>query len=596
MIDEIVDKRPFLKQVSRYWGFYGLIALTGISIIFYIVSNLSTLMESKLRAGLLFFMLVFFIPLFYYFAYRWVYPKLRKTRLHSLFHYASGGMFFGMGMGVWFIQKDEIAQSIFQVLDQVIPKALTSTAVEFYRPIFPAINFLFISFLVAFLAWIGLFLINKINSVKFKLIPNKLSIVLYGFMLVSVTACIYGTDFMSIGFGKHSGIFSGGTEEYVNDRIMNDLSFAEDLQAYGGFLYEIRQSGDANVYLSGTGFYGSLLKLFQDVTKIAPDKVLVGARGLCAILTAGLLAAISIKIKQCSGFIASIVFSVLCMMSYWLLGPASHLIWFFPVLFIPLCISIFLYPKVLNESISVRKFLIICLIGYFLVFLRSYVYAPVMVLSGAVPVFYYEVRNKAKFLHILWRGIQVSLIGVFGFLLAIGVHFIQLWLYLGSSEAAYELLVGKALLRGPSGELDTQVPLTIFMKWMEVRVFYVAQFVYSIFPQFEYLLEKVNTLRRFHLISFLMVGLSWGILVLDRATKKGKILMENEKRNLFALSTTLLVAMISSWTWFPALGHMAAHLHMNGIMYMIPFGLCFYALFGVVVQHSIRIMISLPYD
>jgi hypothetical protein len=55
-----------------------------------------------------------------------------------------------------------------------------------------------------------------------------------------------------------------------------------------------------------------------------------------------------------------------------------------------------------------------------------------------------------------------------------------------------------------------------------------------------------------------------------------------------------MAALVSSWTWFPALGHMSHHYHMNGIMYIIPFGLSTYALIGVLVESILKLVVAPP--
>jgi hypothetical protein len=496
-----------------------------------------------------------------------------------------------IGISVWFVQNEPFPAWLLTSLNRFFPVfAETGSATDLQR------YFLLVTFLgltgMIFAAVFAVLLVFK-KRLDAPIISRKLLLGSYAFLLLSVTTCVYCTDFLQIGPGQESTIWYGGTEDYVNYRIENSsLSFAEDLQTYGGFIYGKPYGDELVVYLSQTGFYTSLLKLSQSITQLPPADVLRSTRILCSFLTAALLTAASLKFKKHFGLLSSLIFSALSLVTYWLLGPASHLIWYFPVSFIPLGISIFLYPKVINGVWTFRRFLWMSLLGYILVYLRSYDYAPVMVLSGAIPVFFYEINRRENWKTILWCCIQVCLIGLLGLALVMGVHFIQLSNYLGSTSQAVDYLVTKAIFRSAGGDTNLQTPLQIFERWLTVRVIYLPPDLFSVFPQWEEPVSRINTFGHLHRFAFAATLYAFALLSACKLSFAKNWLSQPQQNRLLALSLTTLASLLASWSWFPALGHMSHHYHMNGIMYIIPFGLTAYLLFGVLVEYSFQLLLQ----
>jgi hypothetical protein len=533
--------------------------------------------------------LIFLAGGLYYLAYRWMAPGIRSHRSHLWIMAVVIGAQFGMAISVWFVQNKNIPVWLLSGLNRWFPFLLDGKAVEGYNRYFPLINFLFLSAIISLVA-IGLrFVIERITKRSLHTDNRVLLIVSYGFLLLSITTCVYCTDFLQIGPGQQSIIWYGGTEDYINYRVEDDaLSFWEDLQQHGGFVYGRNYEREVVEYLSATGFYGSLLKLGQSITKLPPDDVLKGTRVLMALLTAVFLTAVSLLLKKKFGLITSLIFSSFSLITYWLMGPASHLIWFFPLFLIPLSIGIFLYPLVMDGRLSFKRFLLYSSLGYFFLFLRGYDYAPVVVLSGAIPVLYYEIMQQEHWKKVVWRCIQVCWMGVVGFAIVMVVHFFQLWLYLGTSAEAADYLFNRAISRSSGGDTNLQTPLEIFWRWMEVRVFYLPNQVFAVFPQWEEPFNRINTFRNFHLVSLGAILYALFLLALNQFRPSHRWMTEGQKSRLFALALVTPAALLSSWSWFPALGHMSHHYHMNGIMYMIPFGLTAFVLFGVLVEYSFQ--------
>jgi len=529
------------------------------------------------------------LGLFIYIASRWIVPQAQSAKWYQNVYLIVGSYLIGIGLSIWLVQRQSISVAFLNALNQFVP-LLHDKPVLDYQRYFPLIGTLILS-IVGTLVLTGVALIVRklIKQRKTLAFVKKYVLIAYAFMLFSVTGYIFCTDSMQIGPGQQSIIFYGGTETYITYRLNEDqLSFAEDLQKYGGFMFGPDSQGDFDVYLSSTGFYASILKLGQTITQINPDDFIKGSRVLLAFMLSGMLTGLSLTIKRKFGLIASAVFSVFPIITYWFIGPAGYLIWFYFLLFIPFFLSIYLYPRVIKQQMRFKSFLFIIFIAQFFLFLRGYSYMPGMIAAAAVPVFFYDMQERKSFKEMFGNLFFVCLMGLFGFISAIFIHLVQIWLYLGSGEQALAYLKDRMITRGTSGDTNLQTPGQIFVKWLYVKVFYISDRFFAIIPQWKANFDLFNNFANFHIFAFAEAAIA--ILLSTFAKKKifASTQVQEEIRLLFNLAITMLIAMAASWSWFPALGHMSHHYHMNGIMYMIPFGITLFIFKGVLVQTLIR--------
>ncbi len=529
---------------------------------------------SALFAGLLLVLILLFL---YYAAYRWIEPRIEQTTFHKKLMLLLSALLTSLGIGIWFTQSTTFIRTLFLFLEHWLPDTLwnaqRSNGLLLYAPFF-------ILTIIAVLLGGTLYF----TFIRMKTFPTeKIQLYSYAFFLLSVTTCIFVTDFLEIPPGEQSIIYWGGTEDYIRYRIRNEeLSFIQDLQKHGGFIYGHGPNTTDPVrdYLSQTGFYGSVLKLFQTTTKIDPEILIIGARLLLGLTTAGIFTFISLALKKLFGFIPSLIFSFLCAITYWFIGPSTHLIWFFPTFFISLILSLILYPKVLANRISRKTFLLILFLGQILIFLRGYEYAPVLILSPAISAFYYNLRTGMKFKDILWNGFTICLVGVLSLITVMVLHSIQLSLYFGSLDKAINYLLDRSQERGMSNVNQAESVIEVFQRWMKVKVFYISNRITTVVPNYKKFDQTWNTFGRFHLAAFFGVIFSGVLKIIQPIIWPKNGMHKEEIHQVYLLAITSLAATLASWSWFPAIGHMRAHYHMNGIMYMIPMGIAVFILWG----------------
>jgi len=449
---------------------------------------------------------------------------------------------------------------------------------SWYTPYF---NVIFSSLL----AWVPLVLAGLVASrinhsprdLKFYRSLFQLS---YAVLLISFGTYLITTDFFQGLPGEPSHIFSGGTRNYINHRILNEISFAEDLALFKGLNYRIRFD-EKLPYFSRTGFYGTLLKLAQTTTRIEPEVFLALSRSFIALITAGMCTAAALRLKKLYGFFSSIVFYAPVLVTYWIIGPTKILFIFNPVFYIPFLTSFFLYPKVIKGSTSFKRFLLYTFIAFCFVFLRGYTYISNLILSAAVVVFFHELLNGHNFKQLLTRCVLVCLTGTGAFLLVLALHIAQLSVLFQSVQTGASFILDRAAYR-TSGRTDATYR-ELFDIWLQIKMFYFGD-QYLLTEATRDFLARNSSIGRFHLYFFgtsLVSALLYGI---SRITSLLPESLDKRMKEMWVLVVSSFVALLSSWTWFSARGHMSGHEPLNGIIYVVPLAFFFYMLLGVLFQ------------
>ncbi|MCD6475109.1 MAG: hypothetical protein J7K85_02450 [Anaerolineaceae bacterium] len=504
--------------------------------------------------------------LFYSILINILHPKNDRSFLHHYVDYFLASVLLAIGINIWnYIQID--SQKIL-------------------------IDFFYSSVKIGFLFFLVFLVFSTAFFRKFHDRFKKIMPVIYALFLVSTMSCIFSTDFLSMPPGNSSVIFFGGTEDYVNYRINNtDLSFLEDIQTYGGFNYGwFRPASTPDkfiVYQSRTGFYGTLLKLVYEFIPVSSEKFLMMTRISFSIFMALIITALAIKIWNKYGIYASLIFSLFSTTTYWIIGPSKHIIWFYFLLFLPLLFSLYTYPRVIKKEKSEKWFFSWLFICFVFLFLKGYEYISNLALSAAIPVLYYQLKSKdfkKLFLHCL----LVVVVAFLAYLVVLGIHYLQLAFYYKDGAEAFTYLLQQALFRIQGGSPNSINLLQEFRRWCGIRFFYLPTILLDLFPTLPSIIIPKNEILTLYKI--LGVNITITLILSFWTQRKNHIntIWKEKSQDLVTLAFTCACSMLASWTWFAAKGHMVAHHHMNGIMFVIPFGLTLFFFTGVVVQTLIE--------
>jgi len=317
---------------------------------------------------------------------------------------------------------------------------------------------------------------NTSDKFFFKRFHERFLDISFFFFILTIGSNVFISCFSSCEPGSKLRIYWGGTETLVTDRIRSDYSFIEDIKEFGGFHYVEKAPGVYVPYFSQTGFYGSILKATQSAFNIPPLQFIPAARIFLSFSLAIVIAIIATAVRKNTGTIASLIFFIPTLFSFWIIGPAGYLIWFLFLLYLPFVFSLLLYQKVLAGEMSIQRFLLLSGVLFFFVFLRGYTYASNIILSALVPILYFEFQAQRPIKEIAVRAIGVTLSGLFGFAIAFAFHFLQLAVYLHSAMEAFHLFTVKTEFRISGSPQITY--LEVFNNWLEVKIQYLGPLEY----------------------------------------------------------------------------------------------------------------------
>jgi hypothetical protein len=551
--------------------------------ILYLIFCFDLTISSKLNIFIAIIALFTMLLLLYYLGYRYSFQELRKTKFHNILKFGLSTFLIAASIAILFTASVRLRYAALNMLGPFFSFLKFSDEVLLvYDMGLCAMSLFFYTIISWLLILLLLMLIKRVIKLPDHLIRSKLLINISLFIfLTTLATVVFGTDLFQILLGYKSTIFYGGTEEYITDRLLKQIPFLTDLQENGGFNYYRSDLGNI-CYFSQTGLYGTLLKLAQWITKIRPDLFIVVSRRFMAFLSAITFAVMALHLKKNLGVIASIIFYSCIIFSYWIIGPSKHLIWFYFILYLPYLFALIFYPRVLKGKMKFDRYILWNLVIFILVFLRGYTYISNLILSTAIPVLFYEILRRQPIKKIFKRCLLVCLIGLAAFVIVFLINYLQLSLYLRSFQESLSFFFEKTEFR-TVGPVNATYP-EIFTKWLSRRMFYFGNFQDVLLGPNSALLSGINSLGAFHIGFGVIVLISWTFYLLSKTGIIKTPIYKAKIERQFFISLAGLAAMLSSWTWFLAKNHMYYHPHMNGIMYMIPFGITCYILLGGLIQ------------
>lgn len=541
---------------------------------------------NTLYAAHIFGLLILFL---YYLYYRYIDPDIGKTVFQRRFYLVVSAFLVAGALAVWgFNESDSVRELLKAIVLFPFARAYLNTGTITAMPmriflltylIGPVLSLLFVGIDIR----TGFF---SQNGRVGKLLSGG-----YVLFVVSILALVFSTNILQAEPGTGTRLFKAGTESLVLDRLRNDISFLEDLKTFGGFLYKRTRSGNLEIYFSRTGFYGSFLKLLQDVTKARISDFLSSARITLAALLAVVFGLLAQWIRSRKGLLASIVFLLPVPFTYWIAAPAKDLIWFYFLFFLPFLVSLLVYPRVQDKKTSFKRFCLYVFLAFIFNFLHGYEFIASQILSAAVPVFYYEFAQRSSFRSILRRCFLVCLTGMAAFSVVFTLHIAQLSLHRHSIRKGLDFIWTRAGYRIVE---DSVTYGEIIRGYVKIPVFYFSEEQFrpdSVLIDAEEISPSLpwwNTMGVYHLVFLALLA----IVSLVYAFRRNKSSGDNNLADTFNIGLTGVVAMFSSWTWFAAKQAMSTHYHQNGIMFMVPFGIVFYLFLGFAAHTLIEFLMQ----
>lgn len=348
---------------------------------------------------------------------------------------------------------------------------------------------------------------------------------------------------------------------------------------------------DGEPYLSQFGLQGMVMAW------LSPGDQLYGAfRIATALLTAAVLAAAVVACWRAWGGRAAAVLLLFLTTSWWLNAFGLSTYWQLWTMLLPTLLPMLIWPKL---GAGRRKWLRGGALIAALVFLKclcGYEFISTMLLAVAAGVAFHEFRGRfdLKFLRTV---VGAGLAGLVGFLGALAVHIAQLVVMFGSADHIWERVTARTF-----EPQDTAPVLALLRSWNEpVWGWLVAD---SDNPFRLWLLQAINYLispavelpdrpfAGFGPVRYFGFGPSpyafpvwvfiviWALLAVQAF--RGRQADAAIQRRL-AVAAGL--GLLGAWSWLVlAYGHMVFHLHIDTIVFYLPFLPLVYVMIAIRVQ------------
>ena len=420
--------------------------------------------------------------------------------------------------------------------------------------------------------------------------------------------------------------FQNDSELLVTRKIQTDISLLGDLKTKGGFLYteEVNVSTKIpGVYTSQVGLQGLILNSVQELLKINDTEFLGYSRIFVSLLLAITLSLILYTTWVEFGWITSVTFFLLIISAFWIVAFSKNLYWVEFTLFLPFAAGWYFYQKVIHARSQFSTYLMITGGLILLKSLNGYEYITNVILGASIGPLYYELEAGTRINGVIKRIVMICLAGIAGFIVAYGLHLLQLFIFTQDFRESLSILIERATTRtigiNPyTTACDYSNFVILVLKYLNSQSIFRTDiplvWMFSLYAIGVTLLishrVKKQTSLLIIIIALTLIGISisvdmfigkpglgitqllaisvgiclllYGILSLTNYTPP-------RPDKLIHLAYTTAWALISSFSWVVlAKNHMACHIHVNPIVFYLPFGITLFIFFGFMIESITR--------
>ncbi|MDF2946602.1 MAG: hypothetical protein K0S51_1281 [Bacillales bacterium] len=339
--------------------------------------------------------------------------------------------------------------------------------------------------------------------------------------------------------------FQADSEGIVTTTIINSITNASNT---GGFML----LPDGRLYISAYGIQGKIFSLFALGDNF--DVYFKVLKYTVGFMFAATLSLFLQSIKREFGKITFFVTLIGIITSPWLILFSLNLYWVIFLSFLPFVITWRYYNEI--------KFRYYCFFIVFLFFIKSlcgYEYITNISLSCLIPIIYYELNKETHFKEILKKCAITFVSTIFGFILALGLHLVQGYNHFGSLQEAIKVISQRGTARSFGDTLGKEI---------------------SFFNDFITLLKYFKLPASFTAVSQFTLFVVFMLIIIYFFINKSKFVKESKLVNLVIVC---FISLIATFSWVViAQGHMRYHLHINSIIFYIPFNLMLFVTIGFI--------------
>jgi len=363
--------------------------------------------------------------------------------------------------------------------------------------------------------------------------------------------------------GRFYSFPEGKRVDYQYETYKNSLN-AEDYIPYKGQI----------------GLQGIIYGLLDKYTSLSNERNLKIFYLINSILLSLILGLISIWIYNEFGIFSFIVVSITILFSQWLTVFGKNLYWSIWIMFLPMLISI--YILYFEEQYNIYSNVLVSFLLFISLFIKSstgYEYISTILISLTIPYFYYFLKNKWDKKIFIKRFIIISLSSLSGFFMAILVHILQLKLFFGSYNKAFNSIFYRILKRTNGNPNKVQ---EVYRASLESNIFDIIK-LYIMHGRAAINLTNLSFFKTnlvifdFRELIFLFLIISFLVLLLKNYLAS----IQKNINKLKALIISVWISFLAPLSWFVlAKGHSYIHTTMNYLLWHIPFVILGFALVG----------------
>lgn len=386
---------------------------------------------------------------------------------------------------------------------------------------------------------------------------------------------------------RQTGLFS-----YSGLLGWGDASFYENDWEMVTHQYEIFTTsktfvtGDFKTYNSVIDFQGVIASAFSQFVNISPKNMLLVFQFVTALLTAITLSFLALWIYGELGFFATLFAIGFMVLSEWITLFGGSVYWSLWAIYLPLVMIAYFLKKEQNSNISHQRLMLVVYVAMLMKCLfNGFEYITTVLVMVFIPLAYYALKNQWQLKKIVNSCLNVFVAELLSIFTALSILLLQNTFVLGGVGKAYDYIIyslEKRSIGNPASftndpglveSLQASIPIVIKQYILGRAVKLNLEFVSIYFPKFGLKELEISYLTIF--IFFL------GVTVLFIFLQKGNS-QDGVNIRAFIISTWLsALAPISWFVIFKA--HSYLHLHLNFIIWQMPFTLFGFAMCGAIL-------------
>jgi hypothetical protein len=366
---------------------------------------------------------------------------------------------------------------------------------------------------------------------------------------------------------ERNGIFShSGLTGYVTDSIhFDDYNYNAKLQFE--ILNKSKKSDSYLAFKSYDSHNGGQAIIYSILNKISPFNLETNIR-LFKLLNIALLSLIlsilAMWTNRNFGIIPCITFLSLLSITSWIINFSSSLWWCLWVLYIPFIVGLLYLEKqtIITYKQEKKLLFFLYLSIVFKCFITGFEYISTTFVVGFLPILYYLIKNKIALLKLVSMGLKYLLIFTCSILTSLLILVYQIQQQKGSFNAGIQHVLDTFLKRtsnvvieGKTANLSSNSYIQIILKYLNGNMF------------------SWSNIKIPFIVMVAIVFISCCILLITNTNKNKAIVL------------TTIASILAPLSWYIVfIQHSAIHLHLNFIVWYVPFLPLGYICIGLVFK------------